>query len=540
MPSHTSARLRGQALSLGYGGTGRAQECLVETRQPTSSGEARGRAQRHGNSVVAMACEPGHSGSSGPSESASVACLPVEMLTAIIIGALDSRWRFCARRVCRSWRDIVDAETVRNAVAGHDDNVAIAQCVLASAVIAMYDGAPHEMVDFCLASAAYTQDHNRTRSDRRCQRPIERRDVLLALLASARPLFVDYAVDCLSTLTQQGSAPALGRCVRDAVGIAANDDDGDDKSDSGIFGDLDRVYASVGRAGSVGNGYGDCDDDDGDDDDDDNVDGVWNDKDDAFYRRIGDIVVRRGGVTLLRALVARVDGFHPTRHVDPVQVIDADAADMLGVIDRPPGVFWRTGYAAAVRACRIPAFWHEAGRVDATGVIASFQSQASPAAAAECAPAAARAAVAHGCTGVLDLIAAHRHTRGVVSRARLVMLWRRAAAACNPRGFAWCVGALNALGSRVNPVDAATDAVMGPWRESEPCAPWDTQKAVAFLQWLHAFDSAALRAPAAIVEIIHCATLPRRPMGDRERRAHTHAVAECLARLGVDNDAATS
>lgn len=475
-----------------------------------------------------MACDLRRSESSGPSESASIACLPVEMLTAIIVGALDPRWRFCARRVCRSWRDIVDAETARNAATGHNGIAAIAQCVLASAVIAMYDGTPHAMIDFCLASAAYTQDHNRNRGDHGRQRPTERRDVVLALLASGRPLFVDYAVDCLSSLTQQESAAAaLGRCACNAVDIATADDDGDDKSDGGTFGDLDRVHAD---ASCVGDGHGDHDDDSVRKDDDD----------DAFYRRVGDIIVRRGGVALLRAIAARVDGFHPTRHVDPVQVIGADATDMLDAIDRPPGAFWRSGYATAVRACRIPAFWHEAGRVNATGVIASFQSRASPATAAECAPAAARSAAAHGCTGVLDLIAAHRHTRGVVSRARLGMLCRRAAAACNPRGFAWCAGALNALGSRVNPVDAATDAVMGPWRESEPCAPWGTQEAVAFLQWLHAFDSTALRTPEAIVEIIHCATLPRRPMGDRERRAHTHAVAECLAQLGVDNNAATS
>lgn len=475
-----------------------------------------------------MACDSRRSESSGPSESASIACLPVEMLTAIIVGALDPRWRFCARRVCRSWRDIVDAETARNAVTGHYNNTPIAQRVLASSVVAMHGGAPHEMVDFCLASAAYTQDHARTRGDRGRQRPIERRDALLALLASSRPLFVDYAVDCLSTLTQQEPVPALGRCVCNAADIATTYGNGDDTGDGGIFGDLDRAYAN---AGHVGNGHGDH----GDNDDSDH-----DDNDDAFYRRVGDIIVRTGGVALLRALVARVGGFHPARHVDPIQVIDADATDVLDAIDRPPGMFWRSGYAAAVRACRIPAFWHEAGRVDAVGVIASFQGQASPATAAECAPAAARSAAAHGCTGVLDLIAAHRHTRGVVSRARLGMLCRRAAAACNPRGFAWCVDALNALGSHVNLVDAATDAVMGPWRESEPCAPWDTQKAVAFLQWLHALDSAALRTPTAIVEIIHCATLPRRPMGDKERRAHTHAVAECLAQLDGDNNAGTS
>lgn len=481
-----------------------------------------------------MACGPRHSRSSEPSESASVARLPVEMLTAIIVDALDIRWRFCARRVCRSWRDIVDAEAVRKAAAGHGDTMSKSRRVSASAVLTMYDGAPDEIVLFCLASAAYTHDHKATHGGRACQRrPIERRDILLALLASARPLLVDYAVDRLSALSRQTPSLALRRWPLDVADLATNDGargggdgahgNGNDKGGGGgVFDGPDRLGAD--RADGIENG-------DGDGDDNDDIDCGC---DDAFYRRIGDIVVRRGSVSLLRALAARVDGFHPTRHVDPVQVIDADAVDILCAIDRPSGVFWRSGYAVPVRACRVPAFWHEAGRVDASGVIASFQSEASPATAAECAPAAARGAVAHGCVGVLDLLAAHEYTRGVVSRARLGMLCRRAAAACSPRGFAWCAAALNAAGSRVDPVDAATDAVMGPWRESEPCAPWDTQKAVAFLRWLRAFDGAAMRTPAAIVEIIHCATLPRRPMGERERRAHTHAIAECLAQLGAD------
>nr|UDO47468.1 hypothetical protein [Pandoravirus massiliensis] len=458
-----------------------------------------------------MACVPC---TSRPVDPAPITRLPVEMLAAIVAGALDVRWQFCARRVCRSWRDIVDAEAARKANADCDIGTPRSRRVLASAVVAAYDGAPHEMVDFCLASAAHMYDC--ITMDGVCgrRRPVRRRDVLLALLASAIPGLVDYAVDRLSAASRQTSAPSPPPqlCRRNAV-----DNVGDN-----IVDDHDNDHDDV---CDVNSAYGDH-----------TVDADDND----FYKRIGDIVVRTGDAALMQALAARMHKFHPTRHVDPLQVINVDAADILRVIDPPAGAFWRSGHATAVRACRMPGFWHEAGRAGAVSVIAFFQSESSSATAAECAPAAARAAVAHGCTGVLDLLAAHKHTRPVVSRPRLAMLCRRAAAACNPRGFAWCVRELNAVGSRADPVDAATDAVMGPWRENEPCAPWDTQKAVAFLRWLHTLDSEALRTPVAIVEIIHCATLPRRPMGDRERRAHTHAVAECLAQLSPREPADTS
>ncbi|AJF97775.1 hypothetical protein TW95_gp1041 [Pandoravirus inopinatum] len=148
---------------------------------------------------------------------------------------------------------------------------------------------------------------------------------------------------------------------------------------------------------------------------------------------------------------------------------------------------------------------------------------------------AARAAVVYGNTRVLDVLAA-RPGIGAVSTARgLDDLVRRAAAACSARGFAWCRTALTRIGTNVDIVGAACDAVMGPWIENGPRIAWNTDAAVQFLDWLCRPDGGgfadALAIPSAAREIIRCAGHPRRfPSDDHQGNTarHAHAVAAFL------------
>lgn len=278
--------------------------------------------------------------------------------------------------------------------------------------------------------------------------------------------------------------------------------------------------------------------------------------------------MRVGGIDLLQRIALCLDGFDPMRHIDPVDVILADCVGALALIDPPSGAFWHEGYAVALRAFAVPAVWCEAGRANAAAIITQLLDDAAESDAcaisahvnaqdprawppALCVPlpsalrgpcpaVAARAAVVHGHTRVLDALAA-RPGIGAVSTARgLDDLARRAASACNTRGFAWCRTALARIGADVDVCSAACDAVMGPWIENGPRVPWDTVAAVRFLGWLcHTDGGAALATAGAAAEIVRCAGHPRRFPSDDGRKGdtaqHARAIAAFFRSLSPDS-----
>ncbi|AGO84533.2 F-box domain containing protein [Pandoravirus salinus] len=462
--------------------------------------------ERHSPTETPNACR-----AVAPPPTVSTPHLPPEVWTLILIGALDARWQFSARAVCRLWRDVIANEPGRNLGATAPTNRPRSCAIVrASSIMTLRPYAdPATLVAFCLLSAGSTRD-----APSAPVRPLYRRDVLLGLLASRDCVFVDYALEdlgrCLAArLSSSASAiaPVCNCMAHNQVDSAG----GHQRRPSHCLYETKR----------------------------------WDDQDhvatNLYYRRATSVAMRAGGIDLLRRVAWRLDGFDPLRHIDPVDVIAADCVGALALIDPPSGAFWREGYAVALRAFAVPAVWHEAGRADAAAIVARLLDDAAESDARAvsasastqntCARAtarpvpipsalrgpgptmAARVAVVYGNTRVLDVLAA-RPGIGAVSTARgLDDLARRAASACNSRGFAWCLSALGRMGVGIDIVGMACDAVMGPWIDSGPRVAWDTDGVVRFLDWLcHAEDhrfGGVLATPDAVREISRCAGHPR-------------------------------
>lgn len=498
----------------------------------------------------------------------------------ILVDALDPRWHFSARAVCRTWHDTIDTTTARGRPLGVAVTLPRACAVVsASSVVAWYPRIhPEDMVAFCLSSAGRTRDDALSTS----ARPLCRRDVLLALVASGDIALVDYALDDLAQCLAPDAIspperPCKGACDRGNKGdndaavrsyhetpMCFNHDNGGNTS-SGNDNKHDQTDTNHARARrrrqhrqsdqrhqrqyNQDKVY--CGDDIVDHADDAAAD-------DAFYRRATGVALRVGGIDLLQRVAQCVPEFDPLRHVDPMDVISADCVAALALIDPPSGAFRREGYAVALRAHAVPAVWYEAGRADAVAIVERLLNDAteSDALAAvahandragntnlpvrrahapsvlrgPCPTAAARAAVVHGNVRVLDVLAARSEVRAVATARGLGDLARRAASACSTHGFAWCRGALTRIGTDVDVAAAASDAVMGPWIENAPRVAWNTDAAVRFLDWLsRAEGGATLATAAAAAEIVRCAGHPRRFPSDAGREGDTAQHARAIA-----------
>ncbi|BCU03935.1 F-box incomplete domain containing protein [Pandoravirus japonicus] len=471
--------------------------------------------------------------------------LPPEVWFLVLVGALDARWHFAARAVCRAWRDMVDGTSSRGRAV-----------VYASSVTAWHSCAqPRDLVAFCLASAGHMREGASAR-------PLCRRDVLLALVASGDRALVDYALDDLAQcLAVRGVSPTghmhsggdgTSRTHRGAD-VRFDDDTQDDNNyvQDGNQCDLDRGHGHTHR-GNQGDRRHRRQHRRGSAHDEDNA------ADGAFYRRATGVALRVGGMDLLQRLAQCIPEFDALRHVDPADAISVDCVAALTLIDPPSGAFRREGYAIALRAHAVPAVWYEAGRADAVAIVERLLDDAteSDALAAvahaddragntdlpvrcarapsalqgPCPAAAARAAAVHGNVRVLDVLAARPEVRAVATARGLNDLARRAAAACSARGFAWCRSALARIGADVDVVAAASDAVMGPWIENAPRVAWNTDAAVRFLDWLsRAEGGATLATAAAAAEIVRCTGHPRRFPADAGREGDTAQHARAIA-----------
>ncbi|AGO82727.1 F-box incomplete domain containing protein [Pandoravirus dulcis] len=528
---------------------------------------------------------PRRQDSPGPWTSDTAPALPPEVWFMILVDALDPRWHFSARAVCRTWHDMISTASAR----GRPFDVAATlpracAVVRASSVVAWHPHThPADLVAFCLSSAGRTRDGTLSAS----ARPLCRRDVLLALVASDDGALVDYALGdlaqclapraiaptghpCKGTRNSDNKKDAIVRSCHEAAIYFNHDDDNsnnnDDKNDQR---DMNRAHAQRHHPcrQSDRRQQRRCDRDKvyGGDDIVDRVDDAA--ADDAFYRRATGVALRVGGIDLLQRVAQCVPEFDPLRHVDPMDVISTDCVAALALIDPPSGAFRREGYAVALRAHAAPAVWYEAGRADAAAIVERLLDDAteSDALAAvahandragntdlpvrrahvssvlrgPCPIVAARVAVVHGNVRVLDVLAARSEVRVVATARGLGDLARRAASACSTRGFAWCQSALARIGIDVDVVAAASDAVMGPWIENAPRVAWNTDAAVRFLGWLsRAEGGATLATTAAATEIVRCAGHPRRfpSYADREgdTAQHARAVAAFFRSLSPD------
>lgn len=380
--------------------------------------------------------------------------LPVEVWTLILTHpsvGLAPCWRFCARRVCRLWRDIVaDAPAGRSADPASgvayadlaDERHALLEArgrlVRASVVLVqrpLVGGAPAtpaDLVAFCLANAGTMRDP--------ClgQRRLRSLNIVLALLATGVPDLVDYAI----TVHMDRAINDVSRCDRERA-VREN------------------ITAVAGAA------------------------------------------VKIGGMALVERIAAHVPDFDFAKHGS---MRDAVAADCVGAV-----VLLAEGRGD--RFFCDPLWWKIAGIHDAVGVVCHFidlalaetgHAPGSPGMplmllqrlarrydAGPCTVIAAQAAAAHGATRVLNLLVTCGGERVLgnkdTGRDNVADLAERAARAGNTKALAWCLSRYP-LSAHADTISLACDAVAEPPDEHHPDVrvPWDPYRAVRTVAWVRA------------------------------------------------------
>lgn len=384
--------------------------------------------------------------------------LPIEVWTLILTHpsvGLAPCWRFCARRVCRLWRDIVaDAPAGRPvdpaSGAAYADLVderhalleARGRLVRASVVLIQrplvggVPATPAGLVAFCLANAGTLRDP--------ClgQRRLRPLNIVLALLATGAPDLVDYA----------------------------------------IAGHMDRAINDVSH----------------------------HDRDRAVRENLTSVAgaaVKIGGLALVERIAAHVPSLDLAKYGSMRDAIAADCVDAVVVLAEGRGD----------RFFCDPLWWKIAGTHDAVGVVRHFmdlalaetgyaprtlgmplvllQRLAHRYDAGPCTVIAAQAAAVHSATRVLDLLVACGG-EGVLGnkdtgRDNVAALAERAARAGNAKALAWCLSRCP-LNAHADTISVACDAVAEPPNEyrSDVRVPWDPYRAVRTVAWVRARASA--------------------------------------------------
>lgn len=384
--------------------------------------------------------------------------LPVEMWTLILTHpsvGLAPCWRFCARRVCRLWRDIVASAPAGRPVdpalgVAYADLVderhacleARGRLVRASVVLIQRPlvkgapAAPADLVAFCLANAATVRDP--------ClgQRRLRPLDIVLALLATGASDLVDCAI-----------ADHMNRAVRDVQ-----------------HHDRDRAVRENLAA-------------------------------------VAGAAVKIGGLALVERIAAHVPNLDFAKHCTVRDAIAADCVDVVVMLteDRKDKFF-----------CD-PLWWKSAGTHDAVCVVRHFirlayvDSGRTPGTlgmplallqrinrrydAGPCTVTAAQAAAVHGATRVLDLLVT-RGGEGALGNKRtgrdnVAALAEMAARAGNTRALAWCLSRYP-FNAHADTISVACDAVAEPPDEyrSDVRTPWDPYRAVRTVAWVRAHAGA--------------------------------------------------
>lgn len=386
--------------------------------------------------------------------------LPAEVWTLVIAHHLPPRWRFCARRVCRLWRDILaDAPAARSvdptlgvAYADLDDerravHEARGRLVRASVVLRewpLLPGAPatpEALVDFCVAHAGTTLGQY---DRQRWLRPL---DIVLALLATGTPDLVDYAV-----------ARGLNKTVGD---VPAHDE-----RDSVVCKNIEAVAGAA---------------------------------------------IKIGGMALVERIAANVPGFDFVEHCRLRDAIAADCVDAVVALTKDRNE----------RAFCDPAWWRVVGTHDAVNVLGKFIADAladagrphgwtggAPPTLAKrmgwrygdgpCIAVAAQAAAVHGATRVLQFLFAWAGETDLgtndAPRANVEDLVEMAAQAGNTEALAWCLARCVSRGWPADAFSVACDAVVEPHYDRCPDirVPWDPYRAVRTVAWVrdHVVDNA--------------------------------------------------
>ncbi|AVK75408.1 F-box incomplete domain containing protein [Pandoravirus quercus] len=376
--------------------------------------------------------------------------LPTEVWTLILAHHLPPRWRFCARPVCRLWRDILaGAPTGRSvdpalgvAYANLDDerhalqetrgrlvraSVALMECPLLPGA----PTTPEALVAFCLAHAGTTHDRLR---GQRWLRPL---DIVLALLATGTPDLIDYA---------------LGSRLNKEVNNAPRDE-----HDSAVRKNLTAVAGAA---------------------------------------------IKVGGMALIERVTANVPDFDFIKHCDLDDAIAADSVDAVVALTKD----------RHERAFCDPQWWKIIGTHDAINVMCKFIAEAIAKAGfapgspvvplvllkrmgrryddGPCTVIAAQAAAVHGGTRVLEFLAqwGGETILGTkdTPRANIEALVEMAAAAGNIKALAWCLERCAARGWSVDAFSVACDAVVEPHHDhhSDIHVPWDPYRAVHTVAWV--------------------------------------------------------
>ncbi|AGO83103.1 hypothetical protein pdul_cds_881 [Pandoravirus dulcis] len=380
--------------------------------------------------------------------------LPIEVWTVILTHpsmGLAPCWRFCARRVCRLWRDIVaDAPAGRpvdpTSGVAYADLVDERQALLeargrlvrASVVLVQRPlvgdapATPAGLVAFCVANAGTVRDP--------ClgQRRLRPLNIVLALLATGASDLVDYA----------------------------------------ITGHMDRAVNDVSH----------------------------HDRDRAVRENLTAVAgaaVKIGGLALVERIAAHVPNLDFAKHCTMRDAIAADCVDAVVVLaEGREDTFFRD-----------PLWWKIAGTHDAVGVVRHFidlaliktgypprtpgmplmllQRLARRYDAGPCTVIAAQAAVVHGATRVLDLLVACGGEAVLgnkdTGRDNVAALAERAARAGNTEALAWCLSRYP-LNAHTDTISMACDAVAEPPNEyrSDVRVPWDPYRAVRTVAWVRA------------------------------------------------------
>ncbi|AGO85407.2 F-box incomplete domain containing protein [Pandoravirus salinus] len=377
--------------------------------------------------------------------------LPTEVWTQILTGHLPAQWRFCARRVCRLWRDVISGAPTGGPVdpalgvayADLDDErhslkEARGRLVRASVVLIEWPrlpGAPETpeaLVDFCLTHAGTTHDPI---FGQRWLRPL---DIALALLATGSPDLVDYAI-----------ADGLNKAVNNVP---------HHERESAVRKNLQTVAGAA---------------------------------------------VKIGGMALVERVAASVPGFDFGKHCALRDAVAADCVDAVAVLagDCNKSVF------------ADPQLWKVVGTHDAVGVLHKFISDAlsdvgrlhgwtggAPPALVKrmgrryddgpCIAVAAQAAVVHGATRVLEFLVACAGESAMGTKdtpqTNIEALTGMAAAAGNTKALAWCLSLCVSRGWHVNASSVACDAVVEPHDDhrSDVRVSWDPYRAVRTVAWL--------------------------------------------------------
>ncbi|AJF97009.1 F-box domain protein [Pandoravirus inopinatum] len=376
--------------------------------------------------------------------------LPTEVWTLVLAHHLPPRWRFCARPVCRLWRDILaGAPTGRPvdpalgvAYADLDEEryaLQEARGRLVRALVVLVEwpllpgapATPEALVDFCLAHAGTTDDRL---LGQRWLRPL---DIVLASLATGTPALIDYA---------------LGNRLNKEVNNVPH-------------GERDSATRKI-------------------------------------YGAVAGAAIKIGGMALVGRVAANVPGFDFVDHCSLKDAIAADCVDAVVALTRD----------RRERAFCDPQWWKIIGTHDAIHVMCKFIADAiadtnfAPGSRGvplvllkrmgrryddgPCTVIAAQAAAVHGATRVLEFLAqwGGGATLGTkdTPRANIETLIEMAAGAGNTKTLAWCLSRYPPQDPCAEAFSMACDAVIEPHYDHrfDIHVPWDPYRAVRTVAWM--------------------------------------------------------